>query len=145
MAEDDDKPALGAHAADRAGTDQPDQPDQRDQPAPPVPAGPDRRVLMTARVRDTAARVAWIVCMTLGLILAAAAFSFALKANEQNQLVQTVRDMANAFDLGFFDLDNPVKAFENPNGEVKTALFNYGIACVVYLVLGRILERILRP
>lgn len=103
------------------------------------------RALATARARDTAARVIWLVCVTLALVLAAAAFSFALEANEQNELVQLIRDLGNAFDLGFFDLDNPVKKFENPNGEVKTALFNYGIASVVYLVVGRLFERILRP
>lgn len=103
------------------------------------------RALNLARARDNAARVVWIICVVLALILAAAAFSYALEANEDNALVQAVRDLANTFDLGFFDLDNPVKAFADPNGSVKTALFNYGIACVVYLVLGRILERILRP
>lgn len=103
------------------------------------------RVLVTARARDTAARAVWLVCVTLALVLAAAAFSFALDANQDNGLVKLVRDMADAFDLGFFDLDNPVKAFKNPNGEVKTALFNYGIACVVYLMLGRVLERLVRP
>ena len=56
-----------------------------------------------------------------------------------------VQDEKVYIDLGFFDLDNPVKKFENPNGEVKTALFNYGIAAVVYLILGRFLERIIRP
>ncbi|HWJ08248.1 MAG TPA: hypothetical protein VNS46_02670 [Nocardioides sp.] len=119
-----------------------------DHRAQPVDADKERansRALMVARVRDNAARVVWIVCMTLALVLAAAAFSFALEANEDNGLVSTVRELANAFDLGFFDLDNPVKAFADPNGSVKTALFNYGIACVVYLVLGRILERLLRP
>lgn len=103
------------------------------------------RSLATARLRDTLGRVVWIICVTLALVLAAAAFTFALEANERNDLVQLVRDLATTFDLGFFDLDNPVKAFENPNGEVKTALFNYGIASVVYLVLGRILERVVRP
>lgn len=103
------------------------------------------RNLAAARARDTAGRVVWIICVTLALILAAAAFTFALEANEDNGLVQLVRDLGNTFDLGFFDLDNPVKAFENPNGEVKTALFNYGIASVVYLVLGRALERVIRP
>ncbi|QSR27273.1 hypothetical protein CFH99_16760 [Nocardioides aromaticivorans] len=98
-----------------------------------------------ARLRDNAARVVWIICVTLALVLAAAAFSYALEANEDNALVQAVRDLANTFDLGFFDLDNPVKEFADPNGSVKTALFNYGIACVVYLMVGRILERILRP
>ena len=103
------------------------------------------RSLVATRVRDNVARTIWIVCVTLALILAAAAFSYALEANEDNGLVQLVRDLANTFDLGFFDLDNPVKAFEDPNGAVKTALFNYGIACVVYLVVGRILERLVRP
>lgn len=105
----------------------------------------DTRALKAARLRDGAARVVWTICVTLALVLAAAAFSYALEANEQNGLVQAVRDLANTFDLGFFDLDNPVKAFADPNGSVKTALFNYGIACVVYLVVGRILERLLRP
>lgn len=103
------------------------------------------RTLAATRARDTIARTVWIVCMTLALVLAAAAFSYALEANEDNDLVKLVRDLANTFDLGFFDLDNPVKAFEDPNGAVKTALFNYGIACVVYLVAGRILERLIRP
>lgn len=103
------------------------------------------RTLALARLRDTAARVVWIICVTLALVLAAAAFTFALEANEENGLVQLVRDLGDAFDLGFFDLGNPVKAFQDPNGEVKTALFNYGIASVVYLVLGRLLERIIRP
>lgn len=116
--------------------------DEADKQAESKAAG---RSLATTRARDTLARTVWIVCVTLALILAAAAFSFALEANEDNGLVRLVRDLANTFDLGFFDLDNPVKAFEDPNGAVKTALFNYGIACVVYLVAGRILERLIRP
>jgi hypothetical protein len=119
--------------------------DHRAEPVDVGGSGANTRALAVARVRDNAARVVWIVCVTLALVLAAAAFSYALEANEDNGLVQAVRDLANTFDLGFFDLDNPVKAFADPNGSVKTALFNYGIACVVYLVLGRILERLLRP
>jgi hypothetical protein len=102
--------------------------------------------LAVARVRGIVARVVWVACLVLALVLAAAAFSFALEANERNDLVQLVRDLADAFDLGFFDLDNPVKRFTDPeNGAVKTALFNYGIAAVVYLVAGRLLERVIRP
>jgi hypothetical protein len=103
------------------------------------------RTLTAARVRDIAARVVWIICMALALVLAIAAFTFALEANEDNGLVKLVRDLADAFDLGFFDLETPVKEFKAPNAEVKTALFNYGIAAVVYLLVGRLLERVLRP
>ncbi len=119
--------------------------DKAVEPAEATGKGSGSRSLVATRVRDNVARTIWIVCVTLALILAAAAFSYALEANEDNGLVQLVRDLANSFDLGFFDLDNPVKAFEDPNGAVKTALFNYGIACVVYLVVGRILERLVRP
>lgn len=103
------------------------------------------RALTAARWRDHAARIIWVVCATLALILAGAAFTFALQANPDNGLVTLVRDLADAFDLGFFDLDNPVKEFTGKNDLVKTALFNYGIAAVVYLVIGRLLERIVRP
>ncbi|PWN01718.1 hypothetical protein DJ010_16925 [Nocardioides silvaticus] len=101
--------------------------------------------LTVARVRGTVARVVWVVCLTLALILAIAAFSFALDANEENGLVQLVRDLADAFDLRAFDLEKPVKEFDDPNSEVKTALFNYGIAAVVYMIVGRFLERLIRP
>ncbi|MDN5746730.1 MAG: hypothetical protein L0H31_16670 [Nocardioidaceae bacterium] len=109
------------------------------------PTGSRNRALVTARVRTHGARIVWLVFLVLALIMAIAAFSFALEANEKNKLVEIFRDLADAFDLGFFDLDNPVKAFSDPNGVVKTALFNYGIATVVYLVLGRVLERVIRP
>lgn len=103
------------------------------------------RMLTVARVRTTVARVIWLVCLVLALVLAIAAFSYALDANKENGLVQLVRDLADGFDLGWFDLDKPVKEFGNPNGKVKTALFNYGIAAVVYLIVGRFLERLVRP
>jgi len=104
-----------------------------------------RSNLAVARVRCHIARAVWLVCLVLALILAVAAFSFALEANDQNDLVQLVRELADRFDLGFFDLDEPVKEFDDPNSEVKTALFNYGIAAVVYLIAGRLLERLIRP
>ncbi|MDZ5623182.1 hypothetical protein [Nocardioides bizhenqiangii] len=101
--------------------------------------------LTIARVRGIVARTVWVICLSLALILAAAAFSFALDANDENELVQLIRDLANAFDLTFFDLDKPVKEFAEPNSDVKNALFNYGICAVVYLILGRFLERLIRP
>lgn len=106
---------------------------------------PRSSALTVARVRGVAARVVWVVCLVLALILAIAAFSFALDANEDNGLVQLIRDLADAFDLGFFDLDNPVKEFTGENKDVKDALFNYGIGAVLYMIVGRFLERLIRP
>lgn len=101
--------------------------------------------LTIARLRSFVSRAIWVVCLSLALILATAAFSYALDANENNELVQLVRDLANTFDLGYFDLDKPVKEFNDPNSNVKNALFNYGLAAVAYLIVGRFLERLIRP
>ncbi|GAA3805756.1 hypothetical protein [Nocardioides panacisoli] len=106
------------------------------------------RVLTVARVRGVVARVLWTVCLVLALVLAIAAFSYALDANQNNGLVKFFQELADRIDMGWFDLDNPVKDFRSkgdPNGEVKNALFNYGIAAVLYLIVGRVLERIIRP
>ena len=127
MSSRDDKRTAADDAVDRAAT----------------PAA--SRSLAAARVRDNIARAVWVVCMTLALVLAVAAFTYALEANQDNGLVKLVRDLADLFDLSVFDLDNPVKAFAGKNAVVKTALFNYGLASVVYLVIGRVLERVIRP
>lgn len=102
--------------------------------------------LTTAKARGTAARVVWLICLALALVLAVAAFSYALEANGDNSLVKLVRNLADTCDLGFFDLDNPIKGFEGEkNALTKTALTNYGIGAVLYIVLGRVLERVIRP
>jgi len=104
-----------------------------------------KRSLTVARVRTTVARVVWGICLAIAVVLAAAAFTYALKANEDNGLVDGLRGLADFFDLGWFDLQTPVKEWDDENGRVKTALFNYGLAAVVYLVVGRVLERVIRP
>ncbi|WP_370290124.1 hypothetical protein [Nocardioides sp.] len=97
------------------------------------------------RLRDLISRALWTVFVLIALVLATAAFSYALEANPDNDLVRLVRDLGDTFDLGFFDLGNPVKAFSGTNAAVKTALFNYGLASAAYLVIGRALERVIRP
>lgn len=91
-----------------------------------------------------AARIVWGVFLGIALVLAVAAFSFALDANEENTLVKAVRSLADVFDLGLFDRDNPVWQAEGANAAVKTVLANYGLAAVAYLVVGRIAERLIR-
>ena len=105
---------------------------------------PARRSYDAVRIRGIVARVAWAVFLTIALILAVAAFSFALDANEKNTLVKAVRGLADVFDLGLFDRENPVWQAQGANAEVKTVLANYGLAAVGYLVVGRIVERVIR-
>lgn len=96
------------------------------------------------RIRTVAARVVWTVFVVFALVLALAALLIALDANSDNSLVEFVMSFADGVDLGFFDLDNPIKDFGGDNAETKTALFNYGIGAVLYLIVGRLLERLIR-
>ncbi|MBS42164.1 MAG: hypothetical protein CMH83_03095 [Nocardioides sp.] len=101
-----------------------------------------------ARARTAVARVVWLVCALFALILAAAALLGALDANTGNELVKFIGDTSDKIDLGFFDLDNPIKDFDTKvDGieDTKTTLFNYGIAAVVWLVIGRVADRVIRP
>ena len=99
----------------------------------------------TDKIRTTAARVVWGIFLVFGLVLASAALLIALEANPDNGLVNFVLDFANAIDLGIFDLDNPIREFNGENSEIKEALLSYGLGAVVYLVIGRVLERVIQP
>lgn len=101
------------------------------------------------QLRIAVARVLWGVCVLFAGVLAAAVLLIAIDANAQNDLVKFIIDSADRVDLGFFDLTSPIKDFDvkvtDPTEDVKTALFNYGICAIVWLVIGRILDRIVRP
>ncbi|WP_240771363.1 hypothetical protein [Nocardioides sp. GY 10113] len=133
-----EKPSTGPERADDADVSEAAAPAPRRRPVPSV---------SMERARGAVARVVWVACFLIALVLASAAFSYALDANANNDLVKAVRHLADLFDLGWFDLDNPVWAADpdGPNALTKTALANYGAAAVAYLVVGRILERLIRP
>ncbi len=104
---------------------------------------PTRPRVSSVRVRI--AQVVWLVCVVCALFLAIGALLVALDANEKNALVEFVLDGANAVDLGVFSRTNGIKDFTGDNAEVKNALFNWGLGAIAYLVVGRILDRIIRP
>ena len=99
----------------------------------------------TDKVRTTAARVVWGIFLVFGLVLASAALLIALEANPDNGLVSFVLDFAKAIDLGVFDLENPIRQFDGENKDIKEALLTYGLGAVTYLVVGRLLERLIQP
>ena len=99
----------------------------------------------TDKIRTIAARVVWGIFLVFGLIMASAALLIALEANHDNSLVSFVLDFAKAIDLGVFDLDNPIRTFTGENEEIKEALLSYGLGAVFYLIVGRVLERVIQP
>lgn len=96
-------------------------------------------------VRTRLAQVIWLVAVVCALFLATGALLIALDANQDNALVSFVLDAADAIDLGVFSRDNGIFTFEGADAATKSALANWGLGAVAYLVVGRILERIVRP
>lgn len=96
-------------------------------------------------IRTFLAQVLWLLFVVAALFLAVGALLVALDANVDNELVQFVLDGADAVDLGVFSVDNGIMKFTGENAETKNALFNWGVGAIVWLVVGRILDRVVRP
>jgi hypothetical protein len=96
-------------------------------------------------VRTRVAQVVWLLFVVAALFLAVGALCVALDFNEKNALVQFAIDGADAVDLGVFSREDGIKQFTGDNAATKNALFNWGIGAVVWLVVGRIVERVIRP
>jgi len=105
----------------------------------------DRDGMTVARVRVQVARLVWLLCVVAALFLAVGALLIALDANQSNSLVKFVLDTADKLDLGVFARTNGIKEFTGHNAATKNALFNWGLGAVAWLVIGRILERVIRP
>jgi hypothetical protein len=96
-------------------------------------------------VRNRIASVIWIVAVVCAVILALAALLTALdQANQQNPVVQWLTDTAEVLagpiggqNGGIFDFGR--------SEEAKNALANWGVAALAYLVIGRVVDRIIRP
>lgn len=98
-----------------------------------------------SKIRNTVAQLVWLVCVVCALLLAAGALLIALDANNRNDLTTFVLQGADAVDLGVFERNAGVFDFKGQGSEVKNALVNWGLAAVAWLVVGRILDRIIRP
>ena len=96
-------------------------------------------------VRLRVAQLVWLVCVLAALVLAVGALLVALEANTDNDLVQWVLDAADRLDLTVFDRSNGIKDFTGKNADIKEALLNWGLAAIVWLVAGRIVDRVIRP
>lgn len=99
----------------------------------------------TATIRTRVAQVIWLLFVVAALFLAVGALCVALDFNQKNALVQFAIDGADAVDLGVFSREDGIKQFTGSGAETKNALFNWGIGAIAWLVVGRVVERIVRP
>ena len=121
-----DKTETGAEASGTSGT-------------------PNRGALTINRVRLGLAQVVWLLFLLAALFLAVGALLIAVDANRDNDLVQFVLEGADRVDLGIFSKDNGIKEFTGDDAETKNALFNWGLGAAAWLVVGRIMDRLIRP
>ena len=96
------------------------------------------------RARELLARAVTIVTGLCALVLVAGALLVALGGNDGNALVDWVKDAAAQIDFGVFDRSNGVFDFEGKNAGTKNAVVNWGLAAVVWLVIGKIVGGVVR-
>lgn len=98
-------------------------------------------------VRARIAQAVWVVCALAALVLAAGALCIALKANPDNSLVKFCVDTADKLDLGVFSRADGVAHWKGHSHSAltKNACANWGLAAVVWLIAGRVVERVVRP
>ncbi|GAB3259662.1 hypothetical protein GCM10027425_22230 [Alteromonas gracilis] len=104
------------------------------------------RSASTAVVRTRAAQVVRLVFTLCAALLALGALLIALRdnVNADNAIVRAIIDFGDAIDGPFGRTDGPF-AFDGEDGVTSTALANWGVAAVIYLLVGRLLERVIRP
>ena len=100
---------------------------------------------MATKIRATLAQLVWLACALAALVLAAGALLIALDANRSNELVDAVLRAASWVDLDVFSRRDGIKQFRGQGAEVKNALFNWGLAAIAWLVVGRVLYRVIKP
>ena len=115
---------------------------------PTIPTGTARCVTTRRRppIRTKAARAVRIVFTALATILALGAILVVLRdnINESNTIVRFITDVADAI-AGPFSLNDGIFEFTGKNAVAKNALLNWGIAAIVYLLIGRVLSNAIAP
>lgn len=106
--------------------------------------GTGRGAQTVTRVRNLIAQVLWLLFLAAALFLAVGALLVAVDANQDNSLVEFVLEGADRVDLGIFSKDNGIKQFSGGNADTLNALFNWGIGAVAWLVVGRIVDKLVR-
>jgi hypothetical protein len=112
----------------------------------PLPERGERKRIRNDEIRDTMSKVLRVVFLFFALSLALGAFLVAAHDNvsQDNGLVKFILNVAGAID-GPFSRDNGIFSFHGSNADTKNAVVNWGIAALVYLAIGRYLQRVLAP
>lgn len=106
------------------------------------------------RVRSLLASVVWLVAVLCALALAVGALVIALDFNRDNSAVDLILNVANTLDFGVFKDFEPefkkgaseaAKQSARQSAQTKSVMVNWGLAALIYLVVGKVVDRLLRP
>lgn len=104
----------------------------------PVRTGPRRSpMVVVRRVLNTLASLVKLVCWLIALLMVLYIAFVAGRANPANAWTQVVTTWAHRLNLGLgnlFTLSDPV----------ITVLVNYGIAAIIWLIIGGVASRLIR-
>jgi hypothetical protein len=91
------------------------------------------------KLRNLIASLIWLVAVLAAAVLALGALFTALdQTNQSNEIVRWILERGH-------DLVGPFKDLFRLETAKNTLLVNWGIAALVYLIAGKIVERIIRP
>jgi hypothetical protein len=102
------------------------------------PGGPGTAVAGAAiGVASLVARIVWLLAVLVALVIVAGIAFVVLKANMGNSIVSSIHDAAK-FLVGPFD------GIFKPDDHRLAVAVNWGIAALVYLLVARLVVRLLR-
>ncbi len=91
-------------------------------------------------IRSKVATAVWLLAVLAAVVLAVGALLVALDFNEKNSVVEFIRETADSINfLG------KLKDFSGKDALTKEVLLSWGVCAIVYLVAGKLLERVIRP
>ena len=96
-------------------------------------------------LRSALGLIVFAVFLLAGVVLAIGALLVVWKADPDNVLVGYVLDAADALDLRVFSRDDGLFRFSGSSAETQGALVNWGLGGVAWVVVGSLLDRLIRP
>ena len=97
------------------------------------------------KTRTIGGHVLWALCSLAALVLALGVLLVVFQADPRHGLVKSVLHVADVVDLGIFDRAHGIKQWTSENAQTKNALFNWGLGALAWIILGRLVDRFVRP
>ncbi len=110
--------------------------------------GRDREGLDARRVRSLLASAIWLLAVVAALVLAVGTLLVALRVDLDDPVVRAITDLAARLDLGelvHVGVERGADAGARQDAVVTSVLVSWGVAALVYLVAGTVLDRVIRP